>query len=68
MSPELLSRIAHLRQRAINNELTEAEMAEAIRLLREDRKGASIAVAKARTARTKVEVSAADLLGEMMGD
>lgn len=66
MSPELQSKIAIWRQRAIDGSLTEADLTEAIRALRQDRVGAAVASDKSRRAKAKVEIpSAEDLLAEL---
>jgi hypothetical protein len=68
MTPEMSSKIADWRAKALANQLTEAELAEAIRALRADRIGASIASEKSRRAKAKVEIpSANDLLSELEG-
>lgn len=66
---ETQARIANWRAKINNGELLpESEMAEAIRLLRQGRVGASIASAKARQGRAKAEVpDANDLLDELKG-
>jgi hypothetical protein len=66
MSPELVSKIAIWRAKALDNRLTEADMAEAILALRQDRVGAQITSDKSRRAKAKMEIpSADDLLKEM---
>lgn len=66
-SPELQSNIANWRAKAIAGTLTREEMAEAIKALRADRVGASIASEKSRRSKAKAEVpDADDLLKEMM--
>lgn len=66
MSPEVTSKLAHWRQKALDNTLTQDDMKEAIRIMRGDRVGASIASAKSRTSRAKAEIpSADDLLSEL---
>lgn len=66
MSPEVSSKLATWRQKALDNTLTQEEMREAIKLMRGDRVGASIASAKSRTAKAKAEIpSADDLLSEL---
>lgn len=72
-SPEVQSRIATWRQKAIDGTLTKEEMLEAIVLLRQDRRSASVASAGAATARKKaaapkVVPTADDLLSDLMGD
>lgn len=68
MSPEMMSKIAGWRAAALEGKLSTADMAEAIRLIRGDRKGAAIASAKSRTAKAKAEVPTADdLLSELDG-
>lgn len=68
MSPELQAKIQLWRQKAINGNLTQDEMGEAILALRADRVGASIASDKSRRAKAKVEIpSADDLLNELGG-
>lgn len=68
MSPEVASKIAGWRQKALDNTLTREEMAEAIRVMRQDRVGAAVASAKSRTAKAKAEIPTADdLLSELDG-
>jgi hypothetical protein len=68
MTPETNSRIADWRAKALAGQLTEADLAEAIRLLRADRVGASIASDKSRRAKAKTEIpNADDLLAELGG-
>lgn len=67
-SPEVQSRIAVLRARALDGSITIEDMKEAINLMRADRKGAAIASAtsKAKTAKTAVP-NVSDLLDEIGG-
>ena len=66
MTPELLSKIAIWRAKALDGRLTEAEMAEAVLALRADRVGAQIASDSSRRKKAKAEIpSAEDLLKEM---
>ena len=66
MSPELLAKISIWRAKALDNRLTEAEMAEAVLALRADRVGAQIASDSSRRKKAKAEIpSAEDLLKEM---
>lgn len=69
-SPELLTRLAELRQKGRAGTLTLEECREGVRLLREDRIGASAASSKARVAKTKAnrEVDSNALLAELEGD
>jgi hypothetical protein len=68
MSPELTSKIAGWRSKALQNQLSVEEMREAILALRADRVGASIASAKTRVSKAKAEIpDALDLLAEMGG-
>lgn len=68
MTPEVMSKIAIWRQKAIDDTLTEAEMIEAIQVIRGDRRSAAHAsdTARKKTA-TKVIPSADDLLSELGG-
>ena len=66
MSPELNSRIAIWRAKALDNRLTPEDMKEAIQALRGDRVRAAIVSAKAKVkAAPKVVPSAADMLGDL---
>lgn len=66
MNPEIQAKIAVWRQKAVLGTLTEAEMREAIVVMRGDRKGAAIASDKARKAKATTSIpSAADLLDEL---
>ena len=53
LTPDLETRIAILRQKGLDNTLTEEDMREVVLLLREGRRGASIASGKAAAKRTK---------------
>lgn len=68
-SPELLTKIAVLRQKSRDGTITLEEMREGIALLRETRVGASIASAKARTTKAATAKAAAinsdDLLKQL---
>jgi hypothetical protein len=68
MTPEVMSKIAIWRQKALDNTLTEAEMVEAIQTIRGDRRSAAHAsdASRKKTA-TKVIPSADDLLNELGG-
>lgn len=69
ISPELQSKIASWRQRAVTGDLSEAECKEAVRLLREDRLSAAEASASSKRKRAAVEIpDASDLLADMMKD
>lgn len=66
MSPELQSKIALWRQKAVNGTLTQDEMREAILALRADRVGAAVASAASKRSKAKAEIpDADDLLAEM---
>lgn len=66
MSPELQSKIALWRQKAIQGTLTQDEMKEAILALRQDRVGAAAASAASKRSKAKAEIpDADDLLAEM---
>ena len=68
MSPELTSKIAIWRAKAVNNTLSLEDMKEAITALRQDRVGASIASDSSRRKKAKAEIpDANDLLAEMGG-
>lgn len=66
-SAELQQRLSILRQKAVDNTLTQDEMKEGIELMRGERKSAQIAAASStRRAKVKAEIpSADDLLGEL---
>ncbi len=66
MSPELQSKIALWRQKAVAGTLSPDEMREAILALRQDRIGASIASSASKRTKAKAEIpDADDLLAEM---
>lgn len=66
MSPELQSKIALWRQKAVQGTLTQEEMKEAITALRADRVGAAVASAASKRSKAKAEIpDADDLLAEM---
>lgn len=68
MNFELESKIAVWRQKAVDNTLTVEEMAEAVRVMRGDRRGAAIASDKARKSKSIAAIpSADDLLSELGG-
>lgn len=67
-SPELQSKIAILRQKALAGDLTSDDVREAIELLRADRRGAAVASATSKAKTAKVAIpSAADMLSELEG-
>lgn len=67
-SPELQSKIAIWRQKALDNTLTVEEMREAIAALRQGRVSAAYASEGARAKKAKVAIpSADDLLSEIEG-
>lgn len=67
MSPELTSKIQIWRQRARNDELTEADMAEAIAALRGERKGAAVASDTARRKSAKSAIPDANAMLAELG-
>jgi hypothetical protein len=69
-SPELLMRMANLRQKARAGTMTIDEVREGVRLLREDRVGASAASTKARVTKSKAAavIDSDALLKELEGD
>ena len=68
MSPELQAQIQIWRAKALNNTLTESEMAQAIAAMRADRMGAAHASEKSKVKNAKAVIpSADDLLGELDG-
>lgn len=67
MTPELESKIAIWRARAINGTLTQEDMKEAILALRADRIGAAVASAASKRVKAKAEVPDADALLKEMG-
>lgn len=67
-SPELQSKVAVWRQRAVEGTLTREEMREAIALLRQGRVGAAIASETSRKKSAKAAIpTATDLLAELDG-
>lgn len=68
MNLETESKIAVWRQKAVEGTLTVPEMAEAVRIMRGDRRGAAIASDKARKSKSIAAIPAADdLLSELGG-
>lgn len=71
LSAEMNERLAVLRNKARENTLSQEDMREAIKIMREDRVGAaaSSAASKARTstARAKKNVDSEDLLSQLDG-
>jgi hypothetical protein len=66
MSPELLSKIANWRAKAVQGALTPDEMREAITALRADRVGASIASTTSKAGKVKAAApDAGSLLDEL---
>jgi hypothetical protein len=66
VSPELQSKIALWRQKAVQGTLSPDEMKEAILALRQDRIGAAVASAASKRTKAKAEIpDADDLLAEM---
>lgn len=68
MTPELLSKIAIWRQKAVLGTLSEEEMKEAILIMRADRRGAAIASDKSRKAKATTAIPSADDLLSELGD
>lgn len=71
-SPEVQSKIAIWRQKAIDGTLTKEEMMQAILIVRGDRKSAAVASEKATTTRAKTAkgkpvLNADDLLNDLEG-
>jgi hypothetical protein len=68
VSPELQSKIAHWRAKAVNGTLTADEMREAITALRQDRVGAAVASATSKAGKVKAAPpDASSLLDELEG-
>lgn len=68
MTPEIISKMPVWRARAARGELTEAEVFEAMAVLRAGRQAAAEQTVAKRTAKAKVAVpSADDLVKRMMG-
>jgi hypothetical protein len=68
VSPEVMSKVAIWRQKALDDTLTEAEMVEAIQIMRGDRRSAAHASDASRKSKAvKVIPSADDLLSELGG-
>jgi uncharacterized membrane protein len=71
MSPEMQAQIQLWRQKSRDGTLTQEEMREAIKALREDRVGAAKISAGSRakkaTAKAKANVNSDDLLSELDG-
>ena len=69
MTPEMQSKIAVWRAKAEAGTLTEAEMVEGIRALRESRYGAAVASDQAKRKRAQAVIpDADDLLKELGGE
>lgn len=65
-SPEMISKIALWRQKVNDRTITEAELGEAIRALRQERVGAAIASDASRRKKAKAAIpSADDMLKEL---
>jgi hypothetical protein len=68
MSPELQSKIAHWRVKAVNGSMTPDDMREAIAALRADRVGAAVASATSKAGKVKAPPpDASSLLDELEG-
>lgn len=66
MAPELQSRIALWRAKALDGTITIEELREAVAAMRQDRKSAAVASDKSRRAKAKAEIpSADDMLSEL---
>lgn len=66
MSPELQSKIAHWRVKAVNGTMTPDDMREAITALRADRVGAAIASTTSKAGKVKAAApDAGSLLDEL---
>lgn len=69
LSPEVASRLAVWRQKAVDNTLTREEMKEAILLLRGNRRSAAVASTASKAKKAKVELpDGDDLLKDLLGD
>ena len=66
-SPELSAKLAMWRAKVADNSITQAELQEAVRLLREERRSAVESSAKKRARAAKAEVNADDLLKDLEG-
>jgi hypothetical protein len=66
-SPEVNARLESLRHKAAQRTISQEELAEAVRLLRQGRSTAVQAAARKRSAAVKQTRSADDLLGELEG-
>jgi hypothetical protein len=67
MTPELAAKISLWRMKALENTLTEAEMAQAVLELRAGRVGASVASETSRKKKAIVEIPSADALLDELG-
>lgn len=68
MNPELSAKIALWREKAADGTLTQEEMVEAIKIIREDRVSAIRSSEAGRKAKAKAVIPAADdLLAELAG-
>jgi hypothetical protein len=67
MTPEINQRVALLRAKAASNTMTEADMVEAIKLLRAGRVGAAAASDGARRKTAKAAIPDADSLLDELG-
>ena len=68
ISPEMMSKVAQWRARALAGDLTEAEMVEAIKQMRAGRFGAAMASDQAKRTRAKAAVPDADDLLKELGE
>lgn len=69
LTPEQLSRIAHLRAKVADDTITKEELREAVVMIREGRLAAGTRTEAAQRAKAKKEIpSADDMLSELMGE
>lgn len=69
LSPEMASKIAIWKAKALNNTLTKEEQREIVAHLRQDRKGAHVMSETAKKAKAKKDIpDGDDLLKQLMGD
>lgn len=67
-TPEVLSRIAHLQQKALADTITKEEMGEAVALIREGRVAAASRTDAAKRTKARQAIPSADeLMDQLMG-
>lgn len=68
MTPEIQSKIAIYRQKAVDGTLTLDEMKEAVLMMRQNRRTAAASASSPRRAKAKAEIKSADEMLNELGD